>query len=93
MAPPRAVRDDALPLLLDAVVRERLAAGVLAEPDALGRAVAEQDRVVLPVAHVVAGRRAEDHVAVVERVEVHVEREHGAVAVVAHDDRRGGLPG
>ena len=93
MRPARAVPVRPQPALLRRSVRERLPVRVLAVPDRLRLAVLEQDRVVLPVTQVVARGRPEHGVALVEVVEVHVEGDHRAAALVVDDDGRAWVAG
>lgn len=77
--------------LVDGGPVERLAVVVLGIPHRAGGAIGEADHVVLPVADVVAELVAEDGVALVVGVEVHVEGVDGAVALVVDDDGAGGV--
>lgn len=80
------VRSDSSIIFLQAGIRKRLAVVMLREPHIGRLAVLKAHHCVLPVADVVADQLTQHGCAVVESVEVHIERIDLAIAFVVDDD-------
>ena len=72
--------------LLQGSISERFTEAVLAEPHRLRYSILKSDHVVLPVSHMVPNYLAENGVAEIEGIEVHVEGIYQPRTVIIYDD-------